>query len=173
LIPPAHARGTDLIIGLAQIQPSALRLSKSQRITSMDQWLEDFKETEEHWSAKQIIGHLIDSAANNHARFVVAQIKDDLVFSGYDQNSWVQIQHYQEAPWSQLVDLWRAYNLHLLFVMAATPADKLNNRCTQHSLQTIAFETVKESEPATLGYLMKDYVVHLKHHLSQILDNGA
>lgn len=160
----------------------------------MDQWLEDFKETidsaaprlrqireaqseqpraEEHWSAKQIIGHLIDSAANNHARFVVAQIKDDLVFSGYDQNSWVQIQHYQQAPWSQLVDLWRAYNLHLLFVMAATPADKLNHRCTQHSLQTIAFETVKESEPATLGYLMKDYVVHLKHHLGQILDSGS
>jgi hypothetical protein len=160
----------------------------------MDQWLEDFKETinsaeprlrqisevqsqqpraEEHWSAKQIIGHLIDSAANNHARFVVGQINDDLVFSGYEQNSWVQIQHYQEAPWSQLVDLWRAYNLHLLHVMACAPADKLNNRCSQHSLQTIAFETIKESEPATLGYLMKDYVVHLKHHLSQILDNGA
>jgi hypothetical protein len=57
--------------------------------------------------------------------------------------------------------------------MAATPADKLNNRCTQHRLQTIAFETINESEPATLGYLMKDYVVHLKHHLGQILDNGA
>jgi hypothetical protein len=160
----------------------------------MDQWLEDFKATidtaaprlreiseaqseqpraEEHWSAKQIIGHLIDSAANNHARFVVAQIKDDLVFAGYDQNSWVEIQHYQQSPWAQLVDLWRAYNLHLLHVMVATPAEKLNNRCTQHSLQTIAFETVKESEPATLGYLMQDYVVHLKHHLAQILGNDA
>src|ERR1700730_18802530 len=115
----------------------------------MNEWLQELKETvasasqqllkigetqseqpraEEHWSAKQIIGHLIDSAANNHARFVVAQIKDDLVFAGYDQNSWVEIQHYQQAPWAQLVDLWRAYNLHLLHVMAATPADKLHNR---------------------------------------------
>ena len=160
----------------------------------MNEWLEDFKETietaaprllqiseaqseqpraEEHWSAKQIIGHLIDSATNNHARFVLAQIKDDLVFPGYEQNSWVTIQHYQQAPWSQLVDLWRAYNLHLLHVMSHAAADKLNNRCIQHSLQTIAFETVSESEPATLEYLMKDYVVHLKHHLNQILDNGA
>jgi hypothetical protein len=160
----------------------------------MNEWLEDFKETidtaaprlrqiseaqseqpraEEHWSAKQIIGHLIDSATNNHARFVLAQIKDDLVFPGYDQNSWVQIQQYQQASWAQLVDLWRAYNLHLLHVMAHTPANKMNNPCTQHSLQTIAFETVTESEPATLEYLMKDYVVHLKHHLSQIFDNGA
>lgn len=157
----------------------------------MDQWLEDFRQTidtavprllqigeaqseepraEEHWSAKQIIGHLIDSATNNHARFVLGQIKDDLIFPGYDQNRWVEINHYQQAPWAQLVILWRAYNLHLLHVMACTPADKLNNRCAQHSLQTIAFETVSESEPATLGYLMKDYVVHLKHHLKQILD---
>jgi len=160
----------------------------------MNEWLEDFRETietaaprllqiseaqseqpraEEHWSAKQIIGHLIDSATNNHARFVLAQIKDDLVFPGYDQNSWVTIQHYQQAPWPRLVDLWRVYNLHLLHVMAFTPADQLTKRCVQHSLQTIAFETVTESEPATLEYLMKDYVVHLKHHLSQIFDNGA
>jgi len=160
----------------------------------MNEWLEDFRETietaaprllqiseaqseqpqaEEHWSAKQIIGHLIDSATNNHARFVLAQIKDDLVFPGYDQNSWVTIQHYQQAPWPRLVDLWRAYNLHLLHVMAFTPADQLTKRCVQHSLQTIAFETVTESEPATLEYLMKDYVVHLKHHLRQIFDNGA
>ena len=160
----------------------------------MNQWLEDFRETiesaaprliqiseaqseqpraEEHWSAKQIIGHLIDSATNNHARFVLAQTKNDLVFPGYDQNSWVQIQHYQQAHWSQLVDLWRAYNLHLLHVMAHTPVDKMNTPCSQHSLQTIAFETVRESEAVTLEYLMKDYVVHLKHHLSQIFDNGA
>jgi len=160
----------------------------------MDQWLADFKETidstaprllqiteaqseqpraEDHWSSKQIIGHLIDSAANNHARFVLGQIKDDLVFSGYDQNGWVQIQHYQEASWPQLVELWRAYNLHLLHVMSWTASDKLHHRCTQHSLQTIAFETVSESEPATLEYLMKDYVVHLKHHLGQILGETA
>ena len=70
--------------------------------------------------------------------------------------------------WPQLVELWRAYNLHLLHVMSCAPQEKLAHRCTQHSLQTIAFETVSESEPVTLEYLMKDYVVHLKHHLSQI-----
>lgn len=155
----------------------------------MNQWLEDFKQTidsasrrllqisqaqseqpraEDHWSSKQILGHLIDSATNNHARFVLAQIKDDLVFPGYEQNRWVEIQHYQAAPWSQLVELWRAYNLHLLHVMSHAPAEKMSHLCTQHSLQTIAFKTVSESEAVTLEYLMKDYVVHLKHHLDQI-----
>lgn len=160
----------------------------------MEQWLEDFRATidtatprllqiseaqseqpraEDHWSSKQIIGHLIDSATNNHARFVLGQIKDDLVFPGYDQNRWVEINHYQQAPWSQLVGLWQAYNLHLLHVMSHADPEKLSHRCAQHSLQTIAFDTISESETATLGYLMKDYVVHLKHHLKQIFDDGA
>lgn len=160
----------------------------------MDHWIEDFKQTidsasqrllqisetqseqpraEEHWSSKQVIGHLIDSAANNHARFVLAQLKDDLLFPGYEQNGWVQVQQYQSASWARLIDLWRAYNLHLLHVMSCTPKEKLSNRCTQHSLQTIAFQTVSENDPVTLEYLMKDYVVHLKHHLSQVLDGAA
>jgi DinB superfamily len=160
----------------------------------MDQWLDDFKQTidsaaarlgqisetesevprsEDGWSSKQIIGHLIDSATNNHARFVLAQLKNDLRFPGYEQNGWVQVQQYQKASWTQLVDLWRAYNLHLLHVMSCTPSEKLNNRCTQHTLQTIAFQTVSENDPVTLEYLMKDYVVHLKHHLSQVFDGAA
>ena len=160
----------------------------------MDQWLEGFKQTiavaaprllqineeqserpraEDHWSAKQIIGHLIDSAANNHARFVLAQLKDDLLFAGYQQEGWVRVQQYQKAPWPQLVEFWRAYNLHLLHVMSYVPPEKLTNQCAQHSLQTIAFETVSESEPVTLEYLMKDYVVHLKHHLGQIFGEPA
>jgi hypothetical protein len=155
----------------------------------MDRWLEDFKQTiesagprlaqitearseqpraEDHWSSKQIIGHLIDSAANNHARFVLAQLKDDLLFPGYEQDGWVKTNHYQEASWPQLVELWRAYNLHLHHVMAHASKEKMKNPCTLHTLQEIAFKTVPKTEPVTLEYLMKDYVVHLKHHLAQI-----
>jgi hypothetical protein len=160
----------------------------------MEAWLKDFKETvnssaqrlleisepeseqpkaEEHWSSKQILGHLIDSAANNHARFVLGQMKNDLLFSGYDQDQWVQLQHYQEASWPQLVELWRAYNLHLQHVMATAAPEKLQQTRNEHSLETIAFHTVSETEPATLEYLMKDYVAHLKHHLNQILGGAS
>ena len=34
------------------------------------------------WSPREIIGHLIDSASNNHQRFVRSQFQDDLVFPG-------------------------------------------------------------------------------------------
>ena len=155
----------------------------------MEQWLDDFKQTidaatprlralsesqssapraEDHWSAKQIIGHLIDSAANNHSRFVLGQLKDDLVFPGYDQNGWVRTNHYQDAPWSQLVDLWSAYNSHLHHLMAHADDARLKTSCTLHTLQEIAFKAVPQSEPVTLEYLMKDYIDHLKHHLAQI-----
>lgn len=160
----------------------------------METWLEDFRQTidsasrrlkaideqqaaepraEDHWSSKQIIGHLIDSAANNHARFVLGQLKDDLVFPGYDQDGWVRMNHYQDASWPQLVELWRAYNLHLHHLMSNADPAKLSTPCTLHTLQEIAFKTVPKSEPVTLEYLMKDYVDHLKHHLAQIFGQPA
>ena len=128
---------------------------------------------EEGWSAKQIVGHLIDSAANNHRRFVLAQLKDDLQFEGYAQEDWVRVQRYDAEPWAALVELWRAYNLHLAHVMSSAPAEVLQQPRTAHSLDRISFLPVAPSEPATLEYLMRDYVDHLKHHLRQIFPDDS
>lgn len=143
--------------------------SASARLRQIDELESEKPRAEEHWSAKQIIGHLIDSAANNHARFVLGQLKDDLIFPGYDQDGWVRTNHYQERSWSELIELWRAYNLHLHHLMSHADKTRLNTPCTLHTLQEIAFKTVPQSEPVTLEYLMKDYVDHLKHHLAQML----
>jgi hypothetical protein len=124
------------------------------------------------WSARQVIGHLIDSAANNHRRFVEAQFRDDLDFPGYNQEQWVAAQRYNEQPWPQLVSLWRNYNLHLAHVMAAVPIEIRQKPRAKHSLHAIAWETVSPSDPVTLEYLMRDYVGHLKNHLKQIFTNS-
>jgi hypothetical protein len=121
------------------------------------------------WCRKEILGHLIDSAANNHVRFVRAQASDDLVFDGYDQDAWVRLQRYQERDWADLVTLWQAYNHHVASVMNAADAAALTRPRARHSLERIAFETLPADQPATLEYLMRDYVVHLKHHLRQAL----
>ena len=71
------------------------------------------------WSPSEIIGHLIDSASNNHQRFVRAQFQDDLVFPGYEQDAWVDTQKYRDAPWHEIVTLWRHVNLHIARVMEA------------------------------------------------------
>ena len=120
------------------------------------------------WSPKQIIGHLVDSATNNHGRFVRAQLDDALRFEGYDQERWVEVQKYQGAPWPELVDLWAGLNLHLARVMEVASERTRTKPRAEHALDRLAWEAVPAAEPTTLEYFMRDYVGHLKHHLRQI-----
>jgi DinB superfamily len=122
------------------------------------------------WSPREIVGHLIDSASNNHQRFVRAQFKDDLVFPGYEQDAWVAAQRYQDAPWRELIALWAAFNRHLARMMTAVPEDVRTKPRGVHNLHQIAFRTVPQDQPATLDYFMRDYVGHLHHHLRQIAE---
>lgn len=122
------------------------------------------------WAPIEILGHLIDSAANNHQRFVRAQFTDDLVFPGYEQNQWISSQQYRDESWSDVIRLWNAYNLHLVHVVSVIPTEVLTKSRSPHTLDQIAFVLVDKNEPATLEYLIRDYLVHLKHHLNQIFD---
>ncbi len=123
---------------------------------------------EGRWSAKEIVGHLIDSAANNQQRFVRAQASDDLMFAGYDQEYWVRVQKYPEVPWPNLVQFWEAYNQHLAHVIANIPPAILTAPRSRHTLDKIAWQTVDPGTTTTLAYLIADYIGHLKMHLRQI-----
>lgn len=120
------------------------------------------------WSPREIIGHLIDSASNNHQRFVRAQFKDDLIFPGYEQDKWVSVQQYRLAPWSELIALWEHFNLHIARVMETVPKDERIRLRARHNLDELAWKPAPRDEPATLDYFMRDYVGHLRHHLAQI-----
>lgn len=121
------------------------------------------------WSPVEVIGHLIDSASNNHQRFVRALDQDDLVFTGYAQDEWVARQDYRSAPWQELVLLWQLYNRQLARVMSATPREIRERVHLRHNLHRVAWRTVPEDQPTTLDYFMHDYVDHLEHHLAQVL----
>jgi DinB superfamily len=120
------------------------------------------------WSIKELVGHLIDSASNNHRRFVEAQGRDDLVFSGYAQDAWVQLQRYQDAPLPELVALWAALNRHLVHVVRTTPVEVLERPRARHNLDELAWRPVPKGQPVTLAWFVRDYVEHLEHHLAQI-----
>ena len=109
------------------------------------------------WSRKQVLGHLIDSASNNHQRFVRAALQTALDFPGYDQDGCVRVQAVEEADWTLLVSLWAGYNRYLAHVIAHLPASKLETLCR-----------IGSDEPVTLQFLAEDYLVHLLHHLGQI-----
>ena len=106
------------------------------------------------WTVKEILGHLIDSAANNHQRFVRARGSDPLVFPGYDQDAWVAAHGYRTRSWSELVDIWVAYNAQIAQVISSTPAGMRAVQCR-----------IGDNEAVTLEWLMQDYVRHMEHHL--------
>jgi RimJ/RimL family protein N-acetyltransferase len=124
------------------------------------------------WSPKEVIGHLIDSASVNHERFMRATQSEDLVLPGYDQDAWVAAQRYGERDWSELVDLWANWNRHLIHVMMNVDEEQRFRTREHHSLDVIAFRQVSPGVPSMLDYLMSDYVVHLEHHLTQVLGDG-
>jgi hypothetical protein len=109
------------------------------------------------WSCKQVVGHLIDSASNNHQRFVRAALQTSLDFPGYDQSGSVRVQAVHGADWQLLVALWAAYNRYLAHIIAQLPASKLETVCR-----------IGAGDAVTLGFLATDYVTHLVHHLSQL-----
>lgn len=110
------------------------------------------------WTRKEILGHLIDSAANNHQRFVRAQFANPFVWPGYEQDAWVAVHYYRDRPWVELVDLWALLNGHIAHVVEHLPADRLTTEVR-----------IGTEKPASLEWLVQDYLRHMRHHLEQIL----
>jgi ribosomal protein S18 acetylase RimI-like enzyme len=109
------------------------------------------------WSPKEIIGHLIDSAINNNVRFIRLQEISLLEIPGYQQDSWVKGQAWQLGQWNEQIELWAGMNRHIALAIRAMPSAVLQHKCK-----------INDREPVTLEFLVTDYVVHLKHHLSQV-----
>lgn len=109
------------------------------------------------WSKKQIIGHLIDSAANNHQRFVRTQF-EDIPAIRYDQNNWNCYSYYDRMKASHVIGFWESYNRHLLEVIRHIPKEFLERTCNTGG------------EPVTLHWLIDDYVNHMEHHLRQVIN---
>jgi hypothetical protein len=110
-------------------------------------------EREGKWSAKQVIGHLTDSAVNNLGRIVRLQIEAGQRLPGYEQMAWVSLQHYAEREWAQVLALWFALNEHIAWTIGHVDEAKLVNR------------GIVAGEGVTLGFLIADYVAHMEHHL--------
>lgn len=142
--------------------------AESSRLLAMTDEAASRKPSAGKWSPKEVIGHLIDSAANNHVRFVRAEIEDDMVFPGYAQDAWVRLQRYNDLPWKDLVAMWRMWNTHIAWVVGNISPARLSLLRTRHNLDRIAWRTVPRERPVTLEYFIRDYLDHMKHHLAQI-----
>ena len=114
------------------------------------------------WSPKEELGHLIDSAANNHMKFVRAALDGEFRGPGYAQDDWVRLHGYRDMRWEAIVDFWFEYNSLLCGLVARIPEERLGARCF-----------IGEDTAVTLGFVIEDYVLHMQHHIDQLLGRGS
>jgi hypothetical protein len=109
------------------------------------------------WSRKEILGHLIDSAVNNHQRLVRAVISPGIQFPAYEQEQWVAVQDYGAESWPDVVNLWLLLNRHLAHVIRSVPEAAWGHECR-----------IGDGAPQALSAMVDGYLEHLEHHLEQI-----
>jgi len=127
------------------------------RLDKLSQDTVESKATPSNWSPKEELGHLLDSAANNHQRIVRAQFEDNPAMPGYEQNRWVAVHAYRRRDWQELIEVWQALNRQLLAAAEGVPDSAWSRTLT-----------VAGSEPLTLQFVFDDYVDHMLHHLRHI-----
>jgi hypothetical protein len=110
------------------------------------------------WSPKEELGHLIDSAVNNHGRFVRAALEPEYRGPGYAQDNWVNLHAYQQMTWSYIVDFWGQYNYFIAGLVEHIPQETLGTNCH-----------IGSNSPVTLSFLIDDYVLHMRHHIDHLL----
>ncbi len=110
------------------------------------------------WSPKEELGHLIDSATNNHIRFVGGAIEAEYRGPGYAQDEWVRLHGYSSMPWETIRSVWFQYNTFLARTVERIPDGRLETPCF-----------IGTNPSVTLRFLIKDYILHMQHHLDQLL----
>lgn len=123
------------------------------------------------WSKIEILGHLVDSAYNNHRRFLQAAYQDHLIFDGYDQDEWVIRNQYNNRMMHDVIGCWISTNSQLSYCIDGLPQDIIFRKTKNHSFHKMCFNLIPEGQESSLDYLMWDYVDHMEYHLAQLLPN--
>ncbi len=125
-------------------------------LQSVPEEITTVKLTDQTWSLKEIVGHLVDSASNNHQRFVRLQDTAELVFPPYDQNIWNAHQNFNEFPWYDLIQLWTSYNKLLLHIIQRIDPAAMTHVWYYRDRQL------------SLEWIINDYYRHVQHHFDQL-----
>jgi hypothetical protein len=121
-------------------------------IENMD--IADVKLSDDKWALKEMAAHLIDSASNNHQRFIRLQIEDKIEFPGYDPEIWKNIAKINEFDFLELINLWKGYNYFLLHLV--------------QNIDEKNYENIWEfnGEKLTLKFIVVDYFEgHMNWHI--------
>lgn len=111
------------------------------------------------WLCKEVLGHLVDSAINNHIRFVMAALNGHYEGPEYEQTGWVRLHDYAHVSWEKTLEQWRCQNDLLRRVVSGLTEEQLQSPCKIGSDAAVPLRDVID------GYLS-----HMGHHVEQIQD---
>ena len=128
-------------------------ISRFYSIMLTNEKLSSIKLGEDKWTLKEMIGHLIDSASNNHQRFIRLQLQNELRLPGYEAEEWKQVSNVDELDYGFLIDFWKSYNEYLIHIIK-----NIKQACLKNVWKS-------ENGEKTLEFLVKDYFEHIKWHI--------
>ena len=143
-----------------------------KQLTSIDKEKAKIKPAPGKWCVNEILGHLIDSAINNHRRFLLMQINNNLIFEGYEQDKWVELQNYIIKDLKTLIETWEILNLNIISTLLEVHPDFWEKSFAEHNLQDIAWMDFKANQAESAKGFVQDYFGHMQHHLKQIFYLG-
>ncbi len=122
--------------------------------------ISDVRIAPDKWTLKEMIAHLVDSASNNHQRFIRLQFEKELVFPEYDPEGWKTVTAIGKYDYSRLLVLWREFNNYLLYLIEGLDAATFGN------------VWLKNGERLTLDHLIRDYFAHIEVHEKMFRDRA-
>lgn len=158
---PRHLNGHKLELELRSISHEIRKLSFEweERLSVLPEDIVITRLNRQGRNIKQIIGHLIDSASNNHQRMVRLQYTSNLIFPDYtlENDMWISIQQHQQEDWQEMLQLWKYFNLHIAHCISHTDRSWMNNEWSDG-----------KRDPVSLRDIIFDYLAHLTMHLGEI-----
>lgn len=132
------------------------------RLLALPEEVIAYRRNRQKRTIKQIIGHMVDSASNNTHRIIHLQYQTSpLIFPDYanlgNNDRWIAIQDYQTENWTDLVQLWKHANLHIIHVIRHVNPDKLDNEWI-----------TALGDKVSLKAMITDYLRHFELHLGEI-----
>lgn len=129
---------------------------------NLNESLTEIRISDDKWTLKEIIGHLIDSASNNHQRFIRLKLSNELEFPDYKNDEWLQIHNYNNMKFSELLSLFFYYNKLMVNIIANIDEKCLNSRWNVLWDENSTFITLEK--------LANHYVEHIKIHFSHFME---
>lgn len=136
-----------------------------QKYKSLPEEITKIRLSDDRWSLREIVGHLIDSASNNHQRFIRMQLERECSFPDYNKDEWLQTSFYNGIDFKELLRMLKSYNqliAHLIAQVSEMTFDHIWNKPWDQ----------KEPE-ITLKDLIEHYIHHFQLHIDHFEERLA